>query len=268
MSRRRAPLGWARIWGLALRNSLADRAAYRGDFVLGFFVTFLFELAMPLVTVLIYQGGRGSGFPGWTMPEALLIQGLFLTSRGLAYPLFFAMVWTVHQLVREGNFELVLLKPRSPLLVCLTRTVDIQAFGRLAGGVLLAAWALSALPPPSPAQWLACLGLLALSGLVLFAFALLMAGTLFVWVGNSRLMELAEALFNFGQYPQNIFSGAFQVLVSVVVPVAVIAAFPAQALLGKDLPLVGPAVAVCFAFFGLSLLFWKHMIRRYCGAGG
>ncbi len=259
---------WGRIWGLAFRNSLADRAAYRGDFFLGFLVTVLFEMVTPLVTVLMYKTSSGTGFPGWSMPEALLIQAIFLVSRGIAFPFFFALVWTVHQLVREGNFELVLLKPRSALLVCMTKSINIQAFGRLLGGVVLLVWVLGQLPPPSALQYVVFAALLTLSLLVLFGFALLMAATLFVWVGNSRLAELAEALFLFGQYPSSIFSGGFQLIITLIVPVAMIAAFPAQALLGKDLPLLLPAVPVCFVFFTLSLLFWRHMIRRYAGAGG
>lgn len=257
-----------RIWRLAFRNSLADRAAYRGDFILGFLVTILFELVTPLVTVLMYNTSRGTGFPGWTMQEALLIQAVFLLSRGIAFPFFFSMIWTVHQLVREGNFELVLLKPRSALLVCLTRSINIQSFGRLLGGLVLLVWVMHQLPLPSFAQFLLFLGLLTLSLLVLFAFALAMAATLFVWVGNSRLMELTESLFLFAQYPSSIFAGGFQLIISVIVPLAMIAAFPAQALLGKDLSLVLPAIPVCIAFFAASLWFWNHMIRRYTGAGG
>ena len=178
------------------------------------------------------------------------------------------MVWTVHQLVREGNFELVLLKPRSPLLICMTRSINIQAFGRLLSGLLLTNWALHQLPAPSLMQFALFVGLLVLSLLVLFGFALTMAATLFVWVGNSRLMELMEALFLFGQYPVNIFSGGFQLIITVVLPLAMIAAFPAQALLGKDTPMLLPALAVCLVFFSASLFFWSHMIRRYTGAGG
>ncbi|HTP59467.1 MAG TPA: hypothetical protein VMM82_11150, partial [Spirochaetia bacterium] len=66
----------------ALRASFNARASYRGDFLFGMIVTLLFESVVPLVTVLIY--GTGSSFPGWSMPEALLLQGVFLLARGIA----------------------------------------------------------------------------------------------------------------------------------------------------------------------------------------
>ena len=91
----------ARILGLAAKNSLAACSAYRGDFFLTLLVSVLFELITPLVTVLIY--GSGSSFPGWTMGEALLIQAIFLMARGIAFPCFFGIVWTVFEQVREGS---------------------------------------------------------------------------------------------------------------------------------------------------------------------
>lgn len=268
-------LGQARslalVWRRCLLNSLADRSAYRGDFVLGTLVTLLFELVTPLVTVLLYSASGQSGFPGWSMAEALLIQALFLCSRGIAYPLFFSTVWTVHGLVRAGNFELVLLKPRSPLLVCMSRSLNLQSLARLAGGLSLLVWCLSQLPPPGPLDWVLFGLLMGLSVLVMFGFTLFMAATLFVWVGNSRLMELVESLFLFGQYPLSIFGAGFQVLLSVVLPIAMLAWFPALALLGRAQAGWGmfgwPALmAGLFVLAGWGL--WNHMIKRYSGAGG
>jgi ABC-type uncharacterized transport system, permease component len=258
----------ALVWRRAFHNSLADRSAYRGDFYITLIATVLSELVTPIATVLIYRSSAQSGFPGWTLAEALLIQAVFLVSRGIAYPLFFSIVWTVNGLVREGSFETVLLKPRSPLLTCMSRSVNVQAFGRLAGGLALIAWALSSLPPPSGWGALQFFVLMCASLLVLFGFALLMAGTLFVWVGNSRLPELVESILSFAQYPMSIFTSFFQIVFALIIPIAAIAYLPAAALLGRDTSLALPAVASCVAFFALSLLFWNRMLRRYSGAGG
>lgn len=264
----RAPGSTARVWAQAFRNSLADRSAYRGDFVFTTLATILGEMMTPLVTVLLYQTSGQRGFPGWTMTEALLIQAVFLVSRGIASPFFFSMVWTVNGLVRSGRFELVLLQPRSPLLVCLTRSINVQAFGRLAGGLVLLVWVLVALPPVTVGGWAQFAVLFAASLLVLFAFALFMAATLFVWVGNGRVAELVDSVLVFAQYPVGIFSPFFQGLFTFVLPIAAIAFFPAGALLGREAPLVLPSLAAAGVFFGLGLLFWNRMLKHYAGAGG
>lgn len=259
-------LRYGRLLSQAAKNSFAVRAAYRMDFILSLIVTIVFEAVTPLVTILIY--GTGSSFPGWSMGEALLIQGIFLLSRGIAFPLFFGAVWTVFEQVREGTFELTLLKPRSPLLVVLAQSVDVEGFGRLFGGVALFIFALSRIPAPGILQVLLFLALLGLSILVLFSFVLIMAGSLFVWVGNGRVLEVMESVMIFAQYPGSIYGRVFQLVLAVLVPAAMIAFLPAQALLGRPEPITLAAAPACAAFFLASLALWRAMLRRYAGGGG
>lgn len=261
----RAP-GLGRLLGRALRVSLATRAAYRGDLLLSLTVTLLLEAITPMVTVLVY--GAGARFPGWTLHEALLVQGTFMLARGVAYVAFFGMVWTLFEQVREGTFELTLLKPRSPLLLTLVQSLDVQGLGQLAGGAALFGWALAHLPAPGPGAVLLFAGLLALSVVVLFAVALFMAGSLFVWVGNGRVIEVSEAVLLFAQYPGSIYGRGFRLLIATVVPVAMIAFLPAEALLGRPEPITALAAASAIAFLGAGLLFWRAMLRRYAGGGG
>jgi ABC-2 type transport system permease protein len=250
----------------AAKVSFASRAAYRGDLLLSLLVTMLFEAVTPLVTVLIY--GTGASFPGWSMPEVLLIQSLFLAARGIAYPAFFGIVWSVFEQVREGTFEITLLKPRPPLLVLLAESFDAPGFGRFLGGAALFCWAVARLPAPGPAQLLLALLFFGLSVLVLFSFALIMAGSLFVFVGNGRVQEVTESIMVFAQYPSSIYGRVFQVVLAVIVPVSMIAFFPAQAYLGQRGPLAAVAAPACILFFCGSLAFWRVMMKRYAGGGG
>jgi ABC-2 type transport system permease protein len=257
---------YARLFGRAVKVAFASRAAYRADFGLSVLMTVLLELVTPLVTILIY--GSGSSFPGWSMGEALLIQAIFLLSRGIAFPWFFGIVGTVFERVREGTFELTLLKPRSPLLVCMAESFDVQGLGRLLGGVALFVYALGRVPAPGPLQILLFTALLVLSILTLFAFALLMAGSLFVWVGNGRVYEVAESVLLFAQYPGSIYGRTFQLVLAVLLPAAMIAFLPAQALLGRPEPITVASAPACVAFFLAAIAFWRAMVKRYAGGGG
>jgi ABC-2 type transport system permease protein len=250
----------------AAKVSFASRAAYRGDFLLSLLVTVLFEAVTPLVTVLIYS--KNASFPGWSMPEALLIQSLFLAARGIAYPAFFGIVWSVFDQVREGSFELTLLKPRPPLVVLLAESFDAPGFGRFIGGAALFCWAASNLPAPGLAPLLLTLVFFCLSILVLFSFALLMAGSLFVFVGNGRVQEVSESIMIFAQYPSTIYGKGLQVALATIVPISMIAVLPAQAFLGRPGPLATVAAPACVLFFCGSLAFWRVMMKRYAGGGG
>jgi len=260
--------GLGQLWLRSIRASFARRMAYRADLALDIAVTLLSELVGPAITLLIYGSTAGSGFPGWAMYEVLLIQSVFLMSRGLAFPLFMGLMYGVLDQVRSGRFELTLLRPRAPLLILVCQGIDPIAFTRLAGGVAIFAISLSHLPSPSAMGIAAFVLFFAFSLLVLFSLALFLSGTLFVWVGNGRVYELLDLLLNFAQYPLSIFPRAFGLALSVAVPVAMVSYIPASALLGR-LDLTGlVAVPASAVFFLLSLLFWEKMRSKYTGADG
>jgi ABC-type uncharacterized transport system permease subunit len=141
--------GLARLAALAVRVSFSQRAAYRWDFLLSAVVALALEAVTPVVTLLIY--GMGSSFPGWTATEALLIQGTFLLARGIAFPCFFGMVWTVFEGVREGTFELTLLKPRSPRPYIASPTAICVP--RATASPSCSAYAPSCASPPATYPW-------------------------------------------------------------------------------------------------------------------
>ncbi len=103
---------------------------------------------------------------------------------------------------------------------------------------------------------------------MLFALALLMAGSLFVWVGNGRVFEVMESVLLFAQYPGSIYGRAVQLALAVILPVGMIAFLPAQALLGRAGPLTLASAGASALFVLLALAFWRAMLRRYASGGG
>jgi len=258
--------GALRVQLEGIRIALASRMAYRGDFFISMAVLFISDFIGPLVIYLVYS--TGSSFPGWNLYEVLLIQAIFLLSRGIAFPLFFGMVWGTLSAVREGTFDLVLLKPRSALYLSIATTFFVDDLGKLVGGLILFAVSLFNLPPPGLLEWLQFAILFFLSVLMLFSCVLLMSGSVFRWVGNSRVYEIFDCLTAFGQYPKSIFSRSLQTILAFIIPIAMLGFFPASVLLGKPTPGVWWAALVCVAFFLICLLFWHRMLRYYSSAGG
>jgi len=249
-----------------MKTVVASRLAYRGDVFFSLFVTLLGEAILPMITLLIYKSG--ASFPGWSLEEAMLVQAVFMLAKGIAYPFFYGMVYNTLDRVREGSFDVLLLKPRSALFMTLVTGFSIDGLGRLVGGAALFIFALSGLPMPSAAEWLGFLLLMCLSACVLFASALFMSGMLFRWVGSSRVYEMNDAATSFGRYPLSIYSKPLQFVLSSVVPVAMISYFPAATLLGRSTPGLYGAAAASVIFLAAGLLFWHYMLRTYTSAGG
>lgn len=249
-----------------MKTKLAERMAYRADFIISILMMLLGDLLLPLVTLLLYSSG--ASFPGWTLQEAILIQGIFTLAKGIAFPFFFGIVSTTLYHVREGSYDIFLLKPRSVLFVTMVSSFDIDDFGRLISGGLLTGWALSAMGIPGGMEWLQFAVLFLCSMLVLFAFSLFLSGMLFKWVGSSRVYEIFDSVSLFGMYPGTIFSNTFQNVLTYVIPITMIGFLPAAALLGRPVDGSWIGGGVCFLFAGAALSFWHYMLRNYTSAGG
>jgi ABC-2 type transport system permease protein len=250
-----------------MRVNFAARMAYRGDFFISLAILLTGDMLLPLVTLLVYRSG--ASFPGWALHEAILIQAVFTLAKGVAFPFFFGIIWTVLDRVREGTFDLMLIKPRSPLFMAMISGFDIDDFGRLASGGVLFGYALAVMPdkPDAPA-WLQFALLFACALVVLFAVSLLLSGLLFKWVGSSRVYDMFDALTMFGQYPGTLFSKGFLNLLLYVLPIAMLGFLPASALLDRLDGSAWLSALVCVALAVLSWGYWHGMLKQYTSAGG
>jgi ABC-2 type transport system permease protein len=172
------------------------------------------------------------------------------------------------QYIREGSFEVVLLRPVNPLFYLIATNFDTGSFGLLIGGGVMFGIAIAHTGFVSLAGLAQFLFLFAGGFAVMTGFQMVMAATSFKWVGNSRLPEILDSILSFGKNPITIFPRAIKILVSYIIPVGMIGFFPASALLGRLEPLVLISVIPCvlFMFFGIWL--YNFMVRLYEGAGG
>src|SRR5690554_3769716 len=255
-----------RLYSIGMRIGLAENLAYRGNFLIRFFVMLLSDLLFPLVTLLVY--GSGAAFPGWTLEEVLLIQGVFMIAKGFAYLFFFGLVWNIGEMVREGLFDLLLIKPCSVIHLAAATSFSLENSGSLLGGSGIFIYAVSKIPKPGLWEWAAFFLLFLLSLSVLFSFSLLMSGTLFKWVGNSRIYEIFNTITQFGLFPKTIYSRAFQNILTYLIPIAMIAFFPAAVLKGDKPEGLFLSAGICLVFLFAAKLFWHAMLKSYSSAGG
>jgi len=249
-----------------IKTAVARAMTYRLNFILSLFITIGFNVLFPLVTILIYRAG--AGFPGWNFWEVLLMQSVFTLSNGIACIMFSGVLWTTMQHIREGSFEIVLLRPVSPLLFLIITNFDTGSAGLIIGGGALFAIALAHTGIASPAAIPQFLILFAAGFAVTAGMQMLMAATSFKWVGNSRIPEIFDTIMTFGKYPVTIFPKAVQAVTAFVIPVAMIGFFPASALLGRLDPAAFFAVIPCFLFLIFGIWLYQYMVKLYEGVGG
>jgi len=254
------------IYAECIKTAIARELTYRLNFILSLLITLGFNILFPLVTILIYRAG--ASFPGWNFYEVLLMQSVFTLSNGLACIMFSGVLWTTMRHIREGSFEIVLLRPVNPLLFLIVTNFDTGSAGLIIGGGALFGFALSNTGIASSAAVFQFLLLFAAGFAVMAGMQMLMAATSFKWVGNSRIPEIFDSIMTFGKYPATIFPKAVQAVTAFVVPVAMIGFFPASALLGRLDPATFFAVIPCFLFMIFGIWIYQYMVKLYEGVGG
>lgn len=254
------------VYKQCIRSALLSASAYRMDFLISSFITLISNILFPLVTLLIYRAG--ASFSGWSFYEVLLIQSIFTLSSGLANLIFGGVLWTTMSLIREGSFEVILLKPLNPLFYIVATTFSPESAGLFLGGATLFAVSVIQIGAIPVWLWLQFVLLFAAGTAVMAGLSLMMAAMSFKWVGNSRISELADSVLQFGKYPLTIFPKAIQAAATLLIPVGMVGFLPASALLGRVQWGDFAAVIPCMLFLAAGAWMYRHMIRLYEGVGG
>ncbi|MHC1694087.1 MAG: ABC transporter permease [Eubacteriales bacterium] len=246
--------------------SVSSAFAYRANFFVNLSISVLSNLLVPLVTILIYRSG--ASFPGWTFHEALLIQAAFMLCTGVCAPVFSGMVWVTMYHIREGSYDLLMIKPGSIIALTIANSLDFENIGVLLGGAGMFTYAICYLPAVDAVYWLQFFIFFSSAIILSFGLTLIMAATTFKWIGNSRIFEMYESLTIFGRYPGTIFSRVLSFITSFVFPVATLGFLPAAALLGRTDNVMLLTFLPCAAFATIGVLLFKGMVHKYQSAGG
>ena len=234
------------------------------------FLTSVIELAA--IWALFNRFGE---VQGWRFGDICLFFGMVSISFSIAD--FMSRGFDVfgNEFVRTGDFDRVLLRPRTATLQLIGYDFRLRVVGRLLQGLLVLGVATRALE----FHWSASAVALALwttaGGVALFFGLIVLQATLAFWTVES--LEVVNVVTYGGvqaaQYPLGLYTGWFRNFLIFVVPIACVAYFPVLAILHKADPLGAPgwflplAPAVGFVFLAVSFAVWRLGVRKYTSTG-
>lgn len=247
--------------------SLNRGMAYRADFFMGLVISLIFTSIGPIVQYLIFT--QTNGYPGWDLKQILLFQGILLFSMGLNSTVLGDVRSTAVNIMRNGDFDRYLIKPYPAIGILLSGGFTLKHIGTLiAGGVITAYMLFSMRLLPGVAEillfgWFIAAGVIFYMGMTIIFCALVI-----VLIQMDRMEDMLESLLRFAAYPVELYQGLFRTVFITLLPLAVFAYFPSQALLHRfDWNMVWGSFGALL-IFGLSLGFWNWCIRKYSSAGG
>jgi len=186
--------------------------------------------------------GRFEAIGGWTLAEVALLYGMRLTSHGL-WTVNFSRLYAIDRLVRDGEFDRMLIRPMPMLAQLMYSQFRIATLGDLLGGVVILGIALTQVTIDwSGSKVLLLAGALAGGAMLDGAFQLGPAAMTFRTLQSMPVRGLFDDIFGrFSGYPTSIFDRGARFLLLWIVPVAFVAWVPATVLLERtdELPFPG-----------------------------
>jgi ABC-2 type transport system permease protein len=265
--------GSMRLWGAYVRLAMRSQLQYRASFIMQVAGRLVMHGLEVVVIVALFS--RFGSIQGWRMAEVLLLYGIvhisFAIAEGIArgFDIF-------SQLVKSGDFDMLLLRPRSTVLQVAVREFQLLRIGRLAQGLAVLVWGMMTVG----ITWHWYQGLILLSAMagatcMFYALFVLQATASFWTIESLEFMNM----FTYGgvqvaQYPLEIYQKEFQRFFIFIIPLGCVTYFPVVALLGReDAVFHSPVWLQCAApmmgvlFLAISLRVWEFGVRHYRSTG-
>jgi ABC-2 type transport system permease protein len=257
---------YLRLFVTQARVSVMTSMQYRADFLVEGFMS-AYWLAWNLLPLLVLYAQRQT-VAGWDFPSALVVIAWFIVLRALLEGVITPSLVDTVERIRLGSFDYVLLKPADPQFLVSTTRLSPWRVLDLAAGVGLAVYAFHRLGrSPSAAELGAGVLLLAAGAAAMYSLWVMAAAASFWVVRLDNLTYLLGAIFDTARWPAQVFKGAWRIVFTFVLPLALMTTYPAMAILGRlDLATGAACLAGSLALIVVSRTIWKIAIRSYTSA--
>ncbi|HWI60865.1 MAG TPA: ABC-2 family transporter protein [Symbiobacteriaceae bacterium] len=211
---------------------------------------------------------------GWNMFETMLLYSVASMAFGLAE--WFGRGFDIFPpMVGSGEFDRILLRPRSTVLQVLGSRFEFNRAGRVIQAGVLAAYCLSRLGTTLTPPKAALLAAAVIGGAFVYAGVFVVFATISFWTIESVQLSyvLTNCSLDMFQYPIEIYTTWLRRFFTFIVPLAAITYYPLIVILEKPdatglpawFPWLSPALGPLFCL--ASLLFWGYGVRHYHSAG-
>lgn len=256
------------IYKILLRNSLIREMSFKANFLLWLVTELLWFLGqLVFVNVLfLYTDQIGS----WSKWEVVLLIGTHQIISQIFQAFCYVNVANLPELIRTGRLDLMLLLPVDAQFSVSTRQFGLDNLVNVAVGVGFVVFSLGKLGMVPGVVQVLCYGVAVCLGAAVHYSIMFSLATLSFWIVRAQgLIYGYYNLVNIARYPAEVFGGAFRWTFTWLIPVIVVANFPARILVrtsAQPYGLVLELLGVSALAVGLSRLFWVFALRRYSSA--
>ncbi|MEM3374776.1 MAG: ABC-2 family transporter protein [Candidatus Woesearchaeota archaeon] len=251
----------------SIKLRIQEQMMFKANFILMMFTLLSFDLALPLITILIYM--HTNGFPGWSFNEILLLQGIFMLINSIDRMFFQRVDWSLSYDVRTGMFDRYLLYPIDTLKYISFTNFGLEHIADFLLGLILIIYSSVKLGIIFTFdKILIFLIFLSTALLFIFSIAILKYSIILNAVRIGRLGEFIRTIKNYAQYPNEIYSNFLGFIFRYLIPLTVLAYIPSKILIENYKDNLVYTFVIVFIFYVFSIYLWKRAIKNYTSAGG
>lgn len=254
---------YAHYVSLNLRSAMQHKAS--------FFLQIAGQLLLSMTTFLgvTFMFMRFKRVAGYTYSDVLVCYSIVMLQFSLA-EMFGRGFDAFSSLVRKGEFDRVLVRPRNTIVQVLGARFELTRIGRLLQALIIFAYGITA----SSVEWNALRVLtlvsMLLGGMMLFGglYLVYAAFCFFTLEGLEFMNIFTDGAKEYGKYPVDVYGEKMKKFTTFMVPYALVQYYPLQLLLGRSdcwhyalYPL--GALGFLLACYG----FWVFGVRHYTSAG-
>lgn len=254
---------YGRYMSLNIRSAMQHKAS--------FFLQIAGQLMTSLTTFvgLFFMFQRFHRVKGYTYSDVLLCFSIVLMQFSLA-EMFARGFDAFSGMVRRGEFDRVLVRPRNEALQVLGSRFELTRIGRLLQAVIIFIYGMATTGVTWTAGRLLTVLIMLLGGTALFSglFLIYAALCFFTIEGLEFMNVFTDGGREYGKYPVDVYGRRMQQFATFVIPYALVQYYPLQYLLGRSncwLYGLYPLGALLFlaACYGL----WRVGVAHYTSTG-
>lgn len=223
----------------------------------------------PIGTLFMFS--RFGSIGTWTVERIVLIYAMAVTSFGLAETFCRGFDYFPWRMIRTGDFDRVLLRPRSLYIQIAGSYFHIHRLSRVIGGTAAIAWCLWKQGVRLDAVNTAVIALALAGGFLAYSGVFIMTSGIafFTIQGLDWIYIFTNASYQVTRCPIDYMPKVLRNLFTFFMPVLVVSYYPASAVCGWGESYFAGLLALPagLAFLAFSTIVWRFGVRHYKSTG-
>lgn len=258
-----------RLYFRYVAAAFRSQMQYPASFVMHVVGSFALQITHLISLVMLFD--RFDTLGRWTLQEVLIFDGMALMSSAFA-KVYMRGLLNVGTMVQSGEFDRILLRPRSTILQAMGADLQFMRLGEFINGLVpFAIGVIMVRPGWNAFDWMLVVMAMTLGSMTYAGIALIRAAVSFYTVESLELFNI----FIYGGVeantkPMDIYIGWFRDFFVYVIPLGAINYLPMSVLLDMHyvpdwLAYTSPLMGV--VFFAVCMLAWRIGVRHYRSTG-